>query len=92
MTLQTLAERLKRNVVVVDDLAGAVESYLLTLGFRVAAWVAVIPTLILTSRTVGGRDGRRRSDGVKRGPGIGGPGDGKPVDSRGRLEPGQSEE
>ncbi len=52
MTLQTLAERLKRNVVVVDDLAGAVESYLLTLGFRVAAWVAVVPTLILTSRTI----------------------------------------
>lgn len=52
MTLSDLAERLKRNVVVVDDLAGALESYVLTLGFRAATWVSVIPTLVLTSRTI----------------------------------------
>jgi len=53
VNLKDITKTIKGSVATLDDLAGGIESIVLTVGFRAATWAATIPTLVLTSRTIG---------------------------------------
>ena len=52
MNIKNLTDRISNNVVHVDRLAGAAEAFGLAILCRAASWIATIPTIILTSRSV----------------------------------------
>lgn len=52
MDLQTWAQKVKGSVVVVDEIAGGLEALALTVAARAATWVAALPTIALTTRTI----------------------------------------
>jgi len=52
MNIKNLTDRISNNVVHVDRLAGAAEAFGLAILCRAASWIATIPTVILTSRSV----------------------------------------
>ena len=52
MNIKRLTDTISTNVVHVDRLAGAAEALILAILCRAASWIATIPTIILTSRSV----------------------------------------
>ena len=52
MNIKNLTDRISNNVVHIDRLAGAAEALGLAILCRAASWIATIPTIILTSRSV----------------------------------------
>jgi len=52
MNIKQFTDRISNNVVHVDRLAGAAEAFGLAILCRAASWIATIPTIILTSRSV----------------------------------------
>jgi len=52
MNIKRLTDIISTNVVHVDRLAGAAEALILAILCRAASWIATIPTIILTSRSV----------------------------------------
>ena len=51
MNIKQATEKFSANVTHVDALAGAIEALVLAVVVRAAAWVASIPTILLTSKT-----------------------------------------
>jgi len=52
MNIKRLTDTISTNVVHVDRLAGAAEALILAILCRAASWIATIPTIMLTSRSV----------------------------------------
>lgn len=52
LSLERLAHQVKGSVATVDELAGGIEALLLTVAARVAVWMAALPTIALSARTI----------------------------------------
>ena len=52
LNLERLAHQVKGSVATVDELAGGIEALLLTVAARVAVWMAALPTIALSARTI----------------------------------------